>query len=215
MKLEPNSTLLTIGASVTDCGRARPVGVGAPEALGNGYVSLVAATLTCRYPERNLRVMNMGVSGNTTRDLAARWDTDVLELKPQALSILIGTNDVWRKFDGIDVRQHVPANEYQQNLTRLVERSRPLIKTIVLMTAFFVETNAADPMRRMMDQYGGIMKTVAAEQNLPCVDTQAAFDELLKYMPYTALAGDRVHPNLTGHMALARGLLAALECPVT
>ena len=51
------------------------------------------------YPERMIRVINMGVSGNTTRDLKARWQRDVLDLKPDWLSIMIGANDVWRQYD--------------------------------------------------------------------------------------------------------------------
>ncbi|MFN8378973.1 MAG: GDSL-type esterase/lipase family protein [Anaerolineae bacterium] len=44
-------------------------------------------------------VINMGVGGNTVRDLAARWESDVTALNPDWLSICIGINDVWRQFD--------------------------------------------------------------------------------------------------------------------
>ena len=60
---------------------------------------MVDALLGAVYPERMIRVINMGVSGNTTRDLKARWQTDVLDLKPDWLSIMIGANDVWRQYD--------------------------------------------------------------------------------------------------------------------
>jgi lysophospholipase L1-like esterase len=39
------------------------------------------------------------------------------------------------------------------------------------------------------------------------VDTQAAFDEVTKELHPMALAADRVHPNVTGHMVLARAFL--------
>ena len=81
-------------------GRARPIGEGrADDALGRGYVMMVDALLGAVYPERMIRVINMGVSGNTTRDLKARWQRDVLDLKPDWLSIMIGANDVWRQYD--------------------------------------------------------------------------------------------------------------------
>lgn len=38
LKIEPNSKLLMIGDSITDCGRAQPVGEGMNDALGRGYV---------------------------------------------------------------------------------------------------------------------------------------------------------------------------------
>ena len=54
---------------------------------------MVDALLGAVYPERLIRVINMGVSGNTTRDLKARWQRDVLDLKPDWLSIMIGANE--------------------------------------------------------------------------------------------------------------------------
>ena len=50
-------------------------------------------------PPHSIRVLNTGVSGNTVRDLDARWQRDALDLKPDWLSVMIGINDVWRQFD--------------------------------------------------------------------------------------------------------------------
>ena len=99
LRLQKGEKLVMIGDSITDVGRARPIGEGrADDALGRGYVMMVDALLGAVYPERLIRVINMGVSGNTTRDLKARWQTDVLDLKPDWLSIMIGANDVWRQY---------------------------------------------------------------------------------------------------------------------
>ena len=78
MKIAPGTRLLFIGDSVTDCGRLRPVGEGPRAALGDGYVAAVDAALAPLHPARPVRVANMGVSGNTVRDLASRWYSDVL-----------------------------------------------------------------------------------------------------------------------------------------
>lgn len=74
MEIAAGSRLLLIGDSVTDCGRRRPIGEGSPSALGDGYASQVAAGLAPRYPARPIRVINMGISGDTVRDLAVRWE---------------------------------------------------------------------------------------------------------------------------------------------
>ncbi|HRG50781.1 MAG TPA: hypothetical protein PKW02_07080, partial [Pseudomonadales bacterium] len=71
MLIEAGSRLLMIGASLTDCGRGRPVGEA--HELGNGYVSHINALLGALYPAHGIRVLNVGVSGNTVRDLKARW----------------------------------------------------------------------------------------------------------------------------------------------
>ena len=93
MKIHSNSALLMIGDSITDCGRVRPVVDGD---LGNGYVGLIHAMLSA-------------TSGNTVRDLAACRQSDVLDLKPDWVSIMIGINDVWRQFDApLQPEWHVP-----------------------------------------------------------------------------------------------------------
>ena len=212
MLIQPNSKLVMIGDSITDAGRAQPVGEGLFDALGRGYVSLVDALLGTVYPELGVRVVNMGTGGHTVRDLARRWQTDVLDLKPDWLSVMIGTNDVWRQFDSPrQTETHVLPDEYAQTLDSLITRTQPTIPNIVLMTPFYLEPNPADPMRRRMDEYGGIVKQIAAKHGTLCVDTQAAFDKVLTaYYPAT-IAWDRVHPNQTGHMVLARAFLEAVE----
>ncbi len=80
MLIEPGSRLLMIGASLTDSGRGRPVGEA--HELGNGYVCQINALLGALYPAHSIRVLNVGTSGNTVRDLKARWKQDVLDLEP-------------------------------------------------------------------------------------------------------------------------------------
>ena len=79
MKLQQNAKLVLIGDSITDAERQRPNGEGLFGALGRGYVSQVDALLQAAYPERLIRVVNQGESGNTVRDLKNRWRRDVLE----------------------------------------------------------------------------------------------------------------------------------------
>lgn len=211
MQIESGSKLVMIGDSITDCGRQQPIGEGLNEALGRGYVALVDALLASVYPERALRVVNMGTSGNTVRDLKARWQTDVLELKPDWLSIMIGINDVWRQFDLPRQREiHVSLEEYEQALRELVTQTQPSLKGLILMTPYYIEPNQADGMRARMDQYGAVVRTLAQECGAVFVDTQAAFDAALRYYYPATLAWDRVHPNQTGHMVLARAFLDAV-----
>ena len=76
----------------------------------------VDALMGAVYPH-GIRVINMGTSGNTVRDLKARWQRDVLDHKPDWLSIMIGINDVWRQFDSPrQVENHVGLEENQETL---------------------------------------------------------------------------------------------------
>jgi len=66
-------------------------------------------------------------------------------------------------------------------------------------------------MRAMMDRYGDVVRRLAGQYQTILVDTQAAFDFVLKEVPPTVLALDRVHLKPTGHIILAQAFLKALE----
>src|SRR5690242_15465444 len=112
---QPGQKIVFIGDSITDCDRR-----GAAAPLGDGYVRQVHDLLAARYPDFGLKIVNKGVSGNTTRDLDARWQKDVIDERPNWLSVGIGINDVWRAF-GEDAHEAVPIDEYEANLRRLLD----------------------------------------------------------------------------------------------
>ena len=212
MKIKPHSKLLMIGDSVTDAGRARPVGEGLGAAIGTGYVSMVDSLLSSTYPGHAIRVVNMGCSGDQVRNLLTRWQTDVIDQKPDWLSIMIGINDVWRQFDiPRQPETHFLPAEYEAGLDKLVQLTKPKVKGLVMMTPYYIESNPADAMRARMDEYGAIVKKIARRRNVLCVDTQAAFNQVLHHMHSAAIAWDRVHPNHIGHMVLARAFLTAID----
>ena len=210
--LIPNgSKLLFIGDSVTDCGRTRPVGEGLFEALGKGYVNLVAGHIGAAAPGSRIRVVNMGCGGNTVRDLKNRWQPDVFDQKPDWLAIMIGVNDVWRQFDcPLQPEVQIQLDEYEQTLDELVRTTLPMVKGMVLMTPYYIEPNPADAMRARMDEYGAVVKRLAAKYNTLLVDTQAAFNCILAHTHSSDIAWDRVHPNTVGHTVLARAFLGAI-----
>jgi len=211
MKIGKREKLVIIGDSITDCGRAQPVAEGLFDPLGRGWVTQVDALLTTTYPQQGIRVVNVACSGNTVRDLKGRWERDVIAQKPDWLAVYIGINDVWRQFDLPRMPEtHVGLKEYEQTYDALLKQVRPGLKGLVLLTPHMVEPNRRDPMRRRMDAYGAVVRKLAKRHDAVVVDLQAAFDRMLKHMHPMALAWDRIHPNQTGHMAIARAFLSAL-----
>jgi len=200
-----------IGDSITDCGRSWPVGEGI-RGLGEGYVALVANELAAACPDLRIRVLNMGISGDTARDLQRRWQQDVLALKTDWLSVMIGVNDAWRQFDSpFNTECQVYLDEYTSILQRLIASTLPSLSGLVLMTPFFVESDRRNPMRVKVEAYADVVRRLAREHQTVLVDTQAAFDELMVSRRPAELAWDRVHPTPAGHRALARAFMRALE----
>ena len=211
MLLEKNDTLLFIGDSISDYERKRPIGEGLFNGWGTSYVANAASLICCMYPELGVRIKNVGISGNQVRDLEARWETDVMEQKPDWVSILIGINDVWRQFDCPQMPEtHVLIEEYEATYERLIQRTLPTVKGMILMTPYFMEPNRQDAMRAMMDRYGAVVKKLADKYGLVFVDLQAAWDALFAHMHPCNIAWDRIHPNQTGHMYIAKQFLAAI-----
>jgi len=212
MKLEQGQKLLFIGDSITDAERNKEVREGGNGALGKGYVNFVDAFLQSVYPEMGIRTVNKGINGNTVRNLKDRWEEDVLNHNPDWLSVMIGTNDVWRQYDAPNIKDyHVYIEEYEETLRKLIKETRPQVKGLVMMTPFYLESNEQDAMRKTMDQYGAIVQKIANETGCLFVDTQAALNKILTIIYPAALAWDRVHPNATGHMVLARAFLRELD----
>ena len=209
--LAPGSRLVMIGDSVTDCNRARPVGEGLFEGIGRGYPMIVDGLLNVAYPGHAIRISNLGTSGDTVRDLRARWQTDVLDLRPDWVSVMIGVNDVWRQFDlPRQPERAVSPEDYAAGLEDLVTRTLPHVRGLILLTPCYVESNRHDAMRARIDEYGAIVRQVAQRHGTVFVDTQAAFEPVLAHLHSAAIAWDRVHPNHIGHTVLARAFLNAI-----
>ena len=207
MFIENGQTILFTGDSITDCHRSRLVGEGL--GLGGGYVSLLNSMLAAGIPDKSIRVLNTGVGGDRVIDLESRWDKDVLDLHPDCLSVMIGINDVWRQFDSPELLQ-VDIDMYERVYRRLLTNLQPGIKRLVLMSPFLIEVDLSDPMRSMMDLYGGVVSKMALEFDAVFVDVQKAFDSYLHFRTGASLSDDRVHPNQTGHTIIANAFLSSV-----
>lgn len=211
MLFSQGDKVLFIGDSISDYERKRPVGEGLFNAWGRSYVADAASLLGCAYPDLHIRFVNMGISGNQVRDLKSRWQADVIDQKPDWVSVLIGINDVWRQFDSPEIKEeHVPLSEYEQTYEELILHTLPLTKGMILMTPYFMEPNRQDPMRKRMDEYGAVVKKLAEKHKLVFVDLQSAWDGLFKHMHPCNIAWDRIHPNQIGCMFIARQFLKAV-----
>lgn len=208
MIFEDMDRIVFAGDSVTDMGSAQPVGEGLFENLGVGYVRIIDNLLAAFYPERNIRVTNAGISGNTSRDLLERFQRDVVDLEPDWVSICIGINDVWRQFDSPAMPDcQVQPEEYERNVEKMILEVKGKVKGIFLLSPYYMEPNREDRMRRRMDEYVAICRKLAEKHGCIFVDFQQVYEEYCRIRHSAFIAWDRVHPNRVGATLMARAFL--------
>jgi lysophospholipase L1-like esterase len=202
MFFEQRKKVVFIGDSITDSGR-RDVAI----PYGNGYVNMIRSFLLARYPELGLTIVNKGINGNTVRELAARWETDVVTEHPDYLSVCVGINDVIRQFSG-DSSTAVFPDEYKNTLRSLIKRAQDTSGArLILMTPYMIELDPNQPVRKQLDAYGAMVVALAGELFIPVVKLQDAFDTALKYTTPTFWSDDQFHPNGPGHAVIAQAFL--------
>jgi acyl-CoA thioesterase I len=205
--INPGDLVLFQGDSVTDCGRSRAD----DSALGYGYAGMIAAQFTASYPEEQVRFINRGVSGNRVRDLLARWDQDCIVLQPNVVSILIGINDTWRRFDSADpTSTEAYLADYHRILTRVRQE---LGARLILLDPFVLP---ALPDRRtwredLNPRIDGI-RDLAREFSAIYVPLDGIFAAASVKAPCAVWSDDGVHPTAAGHALIAQAWLdAALD----
>ncbi|MBE6903544.1 MAG: GDSL family lipase [Ruminococcaceae bacterium] len=208
MIFEKNDKIVFAGDSVTDMGSVCPCGERLGKGLGEGYPNIIDSLLASCYPELNIRVINSGISGNTSRDLLARFDTTVLNHKPDWISICIGINDVWRQFDSPCILDfHISPEEYAENLEKMIVSSKAECKGVIVCTPYYIENLREDKMRARMDEYSAICKKLAEKYGCIFVDFQTMYENYCQICHSSSVAWDRVHPNQIGSTLMAKEIL--------
>lgn len=200
------ATVLFQGDSITDCGRNRAD----PASLGTGYAMMAAGWFSAVRPELEVAFLNRGVGGDRVKDLAARWEADGLALRPEWLSILVGINDVWRRYDAGDVTD---AKDFESAYRELLERARrgPGSRLILLEPFVLHVTPAHESWREDLDPKIEAVRRLAAEFEAILVPLDRLFQDASRRRPPAFWAPDGVHPSAAGHALIARAWLSAVK----
>jgi lysophospholipase L1-like esterase len=213
--INKNSTILFQGDSITDAGRNRRKEGDAnnSDALGKGYVYLIAAQLLADRAGDGLQIYNRGISGNKVFQLVDRWEKDCLDLKPDVLSILIGVNDIWHTLNG---HYDGTVQKYEADYRTLLKRTLqelPHLK-LVICEPFVLRCGAVDDKWfPEFDRYRAVAKKVSHEFNGLFVPFQSMFDKASKLAPPAHWAADGVHPTMAGASLMAQTWLKAVLLP--
>lgn len=207
MVLKNNDVVLFQGDSVTDCGRAYED----INSLGGGYPMLIAAGFSALYPELDVRFINKGISGNRSKDLKARWDTDCLQLKPSFISILIGINDCWRRYDSNDPTS---AEDFENNYRYLLTKIREKTDARVLLCEPFVLPVPEDRKvwREDLDPKIHIVRDLAREFKTMLLPLDGIFSSASALKPPAFWLPDGVHPSMAGHALISKEWFRITGC---
>ncbi|MBR5152797.1 MAG: SGNH/GDSL hydrolase family protein [Clostridia bacterium] len=200
--------ILFQGDSVTDSGRFKIDG------LGHGYPNLVASELSFDYPGE-YEFINMGISGNRIVDLYARMKGDIINVKPDIMSILIGVNDmrnsILERADGVETPK------FEKIYNMLIEEVRAEFPDIKLMLfgPFLLKGSASidvwDVFRPGVEEKEAAVRRVAEKNGIPFIPLMEKFDAAAKIMPDTYWIADGLHPTQAGHELIKREWLKAFK----
>jgi len=205
-KVKKGETFLCTGDSITDCGRRD---VSAP--LGNGYVKIFSDLILGAFPEREITVINKGISGNTVLDLRTRWEDDVVYHNPQWLSVLIGINDLHRALGG---EEAFNPQHFLENYSYILKQAKK--KTgckIILLEPFYISTDRTGWRGRILEflqEYRKVVWHLSNEFKTGLVKLHDVFQSNLKYADADTFCPEPVHPNFTGHTVIAWHLFRSL-----
>lgn len=208
--------ILFQGDSITDAGRDRE----SSTSTGTGYANLVTAELSAAEPYK-YTFYNRGVAGNRVVDLYARIKINMINLKPDYMSILIGVNDVWHEY----VKQNgVSAEKFEMVYGLIIEelqQALPDLK-IMILEPFVLPGGATrnteehptrwDFFKTEVQLRAQAAKRVAQKYNLPFVPLQEVFDRANADAPEMGYwLRDGVHPTPAGHQLIKQEWLKAFK----
>ena len=208
--IDRNDVIVFQGDSITACGRAGEVtGPNDLAGLGFGYANMAAAQLLADRPADGLRIYNRGMGGNQVSGLAARWQEDCLDLKPNLLSILIGVNDTFAQFDRGDGLFVARFKEVYSRILDEACQAVPGLKLVLCEPFVLVCGRATEEHREEVVLRQQVVRELVEEYDAQFVPLQAVFDQAATEAPPEYWTPDGVHPTAGGH---ARMALEWLKC---
>lgn len=203
--LKNNDRVLFQGDSITDAGWNRQD----PFSLGSGYAMMTAAWFSALHPDIKVTFMNRGISGNRVKDLVDRWKKDCLDLSPTWVSVLIGINDTWRRYDSNDPTS---VDSYARDYKKILDMAAQQLKCRFIIIEPFVLPVPEDrkKWREDLDPRIHVVRSLAREYEAVLVPMDGIFAAACAHREPSFWAPDGVHPSPAGHALIAQSWLRAV-----
>ena len=197
--------ILFQGDSITDAGRDKSD----PHNL-SGYSKIVSDMLKKKFPDTEFEFINLGISGNRTCDLVARYESDFKAIAPDIVSIMIGINDVWHYY--ADTLKYVSPESFENNYGYVLKNlKRDTDAKIIMMEPYLLP--APDFVKMRTDLYSLIdrcryLAGLYADEYIPY---DGLFAQACVKEPWQVFSNDGVHPALKGQQLIAKYYVDTVE----
>jgi len=194
--VQDGQTVAFLGDSITAGGWGKP----------GGYVRLVIAGLEAS--GRKVTPVPAGISGHKSNQMLERLQRDVLDKKPDWMTLSCGVNDVWHGARG------VPLDQYKINITAILDQCQAAGVKVMLLTATVIGEELDNDNNQKLAPYNEFLRGLAKEKKCLLADLNGMFQDAIKAQPTPAkpgrlLTSDGVHMNAAGNQLMARGILQA------
>lgn len=200
--LQSQEIILFQGDSITDASRVNTVdGFNEPAGLGQGYAFIVAAELLRDRVGDGPRIYNRGVAGNRVVDLAGRWQSDAIDLRPTIVSVLVGINDVVH-----DATAGRSSADYERDYTALLDATKASlgdVRLIVLEPFLLSMATVNADWFAVLDDYRAAAARVAQAVGGTFIPLYERLTRLAEQFSPSTWSVDGIHPTLAGHAEIA------------
>lgn len=180
--------IVFFGDSITAADRDRSD----PSDLGSGYVGILYEKLKNLYESTDFEFLNRGIGGDRVRDLEARVDADVVAERPDIAVVLVGINDVWRKYDSgaeFDLEQF--SGSYENVLKKIKDCGAKLIA----VEPFLFNVPDKKRFRREFDPMLAAIREIASRYADAFVPLDEMFAGVSQNAGIAAYSADGIHPT--------------------
>ena len=176
------------------------------------YSRFIEDYVTMCTPELDVRVIQLGWSGETAPGFLGRMNQDLIPFKPTVVTTCYGMNDGgYRAYDdGIGKR-------YLDAMKQIVENLKKIGATVVIGSPGAVDTGTwrgpADVYNDNLNHLKELDRQLAAAEGMPFADVHGLMIEVMKkakaaYGPqFPVCGGDGVHPSADGQLVMAQAFL--------
>jgi len=210
--------IVMMGDSITQMG-------GQPK----GYVTLVDTTLKAAFPNQPIEVINVGIGGQKAPDMRARFQRDVIDRKPEIVTLSVGVNDVWHDFRDPQWTKRVAEGNsgrgvalptYLSNIEAMVEAAKAAGIRVILVSPTLIYEDLHCAENRRLQSYVRAEGDLAKRLGVGFINLNSVFAKVVKAYQREAgkrqllLTIDGVHVNDAGNALMADTILRYLQVPI-